>query len=53
MRDYELYVPRDCCASNTVAENRHALAQMETVLKADIRTSPRLDLAALAKGKGR
>jgi nicotinamidase-related amidase len=53
MRDYELCVPGDCCASNTVAENRHALAQMKAVLKADTRPSSRLDLAALAKGRDR
>lgn len=50
MRDYTLVVPSDCCASNTVEENRHALAQMKAVLHADTRPSARLDLAALAKG---
>src|ERR687886_637103 len=35
MRDYRLYVPSDCVASNDPAENEHALKQMETVLKAD------------------
>jgi len=39
MRGYELVVPRDCVASNTVRENRYALDQMGTILKADTRAS--------------
>lgn len=50
LRDYRVVVPRDGCASNTPDENRHALAQMEKVLKADTRPSSRLDLEALARG---
>lgn len=48
MRDLRLFVPADCVASNDAAENRHALAQMRAVLKADTRPSTALDLAALA-----
>jgi nicotinamidase-related amidase len=44
MRDFELCVPADCVASNTEAENRLALEEMRTVLKADIRDSSELDL---------
>jgi nicotinamidase-related amidase len=44
MRDYELFVPRDCCASNDTASNAFALAQMAKVLKADVRASMELDL---------
>ena len=48
MRDYGLFVPSDCVASNTEAENRGALEVMRKVLKADIRPSTELDLAALS-----
>jgi len=51
MRDFYLYVPRDCCVSNSAEENEHALDQMEKVLKADIRPSPELDFKALLKRK--
>jgi nicotinamidase-related amidase len=44
MRDYKLFVPSDCTASNTDEENEHALAQMENVLKADVRIAGELDL---------
>lgn len=47
MRDFHLYVPRDCVASNTKEENRLALQQMEKVLKADVRPSEELDLVEL------
>jgi nicotinamidase-related amidase len=49
MRDFHLVVPADCVASNTEDENRHALEQMRTVLKADTRTSDALDLEALKR----
>jgi nicotinamidase-related amidase len=42
MRDFELFVPADCVASNSKAENTHALKQMQEVLKADIRPAARL-----------
>ena len=47
MRDFRLFVPRDCVASNTEEDNRDALEQMQLVLKADIRPSDEIDLAAL------
>lgn len=47
MRDYKVFVPSDCTASNTEQENEHALAQMENVLKADITIAEELDLKAL------
>jgi nicotinamidase-related amidase len=47
MRDFHLYVPSDCVASNTVEENEHALELMEKVLKAEIRPSTELDLEEL------
>ena len=47
MRDYKVYVPSDCCASNEASDNDHVLSLMEHILKADIRPSSELDLAAL------
>ncbi|HZM99897.1 MAG TPA: isochorismatase family cysteine hydrolase [Pyrinomonadaceae bacterium] len=47
VRDYKLFVPADCTASNSVEENEHALAQMENVLKADISIAAELDLKAI------
>lgn len=38
MRDYEVVVPGDCIASQTVARNRRAIEHFERVL--DIRTTP-------------
>ncbi|HEY0004986.1 MAG TPA: isochorismatase family cysteine hydrolase [Pyrinomonadaceae bacterium] len=44
MRDFHLYVPADCLASNTPEENEHALELMKTVLKANATPSTELDL---------
>jgi nicotinamidase-related amidase len=49
MRDYRLFVPGDCVASNTEEENRHALGQMSQVLKADTRASVEMDLEAIVR----
>lgn len=49
MRDFNLIVPGDAIASNSEEENRHALEQMRIVLKADIRPTSELDLAALKR----
>jgi nicotinamidase-related amidase len=48
MRDFKLFVPRDCTVSNTEEENHYALRQMEQVLKADLTPSDALDLRRLA-----
>jgi len=48
MRDFKLFVPADCIASNTEEENRHALEQMETVLKADTTIATELDLQKIS-----
>ena len=48
MRDFKVFVPEDCVVSNTEEENRYALKQMETVLKAETSPSPELDLKALS-----
>ena len=49
MRDFKLFVPADCSASQTKEANDYALKQMEEVLKADIRESGQLDFAALGE----
>lgn len=51
LRDFRLIVPRDAVASNTKAENDHALGQMERILKADTGPSAEIDLAALASDR--
>ena len=47
MRDYHVVVPRDCVCSDTEQNNRDALEQVQTTLKANIALSSELDLAAL------
>jgi nicotinamidase-related amidase len=49
MRDYHLYAPADCVASNEVENNRIALELMDRVLKADIRPSTDLDLDSICR----
>jgi nicotinamidase-related amidase len=44
MRDYELYVPSDCIASNIKEDNDRALLLMENTLKANTQESSELDL---------
>jgi nicotinamidase-related amidase len=47
MRDYHLIIPADCVASNTVKDNNSALELMQKVLKADIRSSTKIDFRKL------
>lgn len=47
LRDYKLFIPADCVASNSQAENDAALRLMEKVVKADITPSTALDLDRL------
>jgi nicotinamidase-related amidase len=49
MRDFNLVVPSDCCASNEPEENQHALEQIRKVLKADTTPATALDLEALKR----
>jgi nicotinamidase-related amidase len=42
MRDLRLFAPADCIVSNTVAENNHALRQIESVLKGKVVPSTQL-----------
>lgn len=48
MRDFKVFVPADCIVSNTEEENRHALKQMENVLKADTTIATELDLQKIS-----
>jgi nicotinamidase-related amidase len=48
LREYTLYIPCDCVASNTREENDAALRLLSKVVKADVRPSTELDLARLA-----
>jgi nicotinamidase-related amidase len=47
MRDLKIFVPCDCVASNTEAENEYALQLLKKVVKADIRPSTELNPKAL------
>ncbi|SFD62592.1 Nicotinamidase-related amidase [Bacillus sp. 491mf] len=44
MRNYQLYVPEDCIASNCDQDNKHALRIMQTTLKANTSSSFHLQL---------
>jgi len=46
MREYKIFAPADCIASNTAADNDHALRQLKTVLKGDVAVSTRLKFRA-------
>jgi nicotinamidase-related amidase len=47
MRDYRVFVPRDCVAAIPTPDNEHMLAYIERVLKADVTPSAELDLDEL------
>jgi nicotinamidase-related amidase len=47
MRDLRLFIPSDCVASESEAENRYALQLMQKVVKADIAPSTELDFGRL------
>jgi nicotinamidase-related amidase len=46
MREYKIFAPADCIASNTAADNDHALRQLKTVLKGNVAVSTRLRFRA-------
>jgi nicotinamidase-related amidase len=52
LREFRIFVPSDCVASNDARQNREALKLMERVLQADIRPSKKLNLPALKKWPG-
>ena len=43
-RDFKIFVPSDCVASEEKADNEYALKQMQQVLKADIRPANEIHL---------
>ena len=49
MREYEMYVPRNCTAAPSSEERDKALSYMEDVFDVDTRASDRLDLEALSE----
>lgn len=49
MRDYHLYVPSDCSASEEDENHSHALKQMVRLLQADITPSTELDINQLVR----
>jgi nicotinamidase-related amidase len=51
MRDLRVIVPSDCVTALTPAAHRAALAQMRSVLKAQVVASASLDLARLARSR--
>ncbi len=51
MRDFDLVIPQDCIASESEADNHHAIAYMSKVLKADTRLSTEIDFDAVARQK--
>jgi nicotinamidase-related amidase len=53
LREFELYVPRDCTASQLPKENTKALQYIGRVFKADTRPWKALDLAKLRRAGGR
>lgn len=52
MRDFHLLIPADCVASADADENRHALAHMQRVLKADTRPSGEINFDNLKRESG-
>jgi nicotinamidase-related amidase len=52
MRDFKLFVPSDCSASQSEEDNENALKQMERVLKADVRPAGELNLTAMKTKHG-
>ena len=50
MRDYRLFVPSDCVASDPQRDNESALRHMQKVCKADTTPSTALDLERLVTG---
>ena len=53
MRGYHVLVPADCVAARKPADRARSLGLMRRALGADTRPSPRIDVDALAKTRGR
>jgi nicotinamidase-related amidase len=53
LRDYQLYVPRDCVAANTRKLSEDALEQISTILKAETRPSIEIALDKIVNSRSR
>ncbi len=51
MRDYNIIIPSDCVASNTLRENEQALAEMKKTLKTTVMPSAKINFSALMRGQ--
>jgi len=51
MRGFNVIVPSDCVAAESMEDHTHALRQMERLLKADVCPSERLNLEALLRNR--
>lgn len=51
MRDFDLVIPQDCIASESEADNNHAIAYMSKILKADTRLSTEVVFDTVVKQK--
>jgi nicotinamidase-related amidase len=51
MRDFHLFVPSDTTVSLSPEDNKHALQQMEKVLKADVSQSSQLNLEEMKNAR--
>jgi nicotinamidase-related amidase len=49
MRDFRLVVPSDCSAANTKQDHEHALDQIRSILKADIRPAAEIPFDELKR----
>jgi nicotinamidase-related amidase len=49
MRDFKLFIPRDCVAANEEKTNEETLKYLERILKADTRASTEIDFKKLQK----
>ncbi|TLS35016.1 cysteine hydrolase family protein [Pseudalkalibacillus caeni] len=47
MRDYNIYVPSDCSASNEQEDNEYALRLMENIMEANTEEESKLDLVEI------
>lgn len=47
VRDYRIFIPSDCVASNTPSDNKAALKLMKRILQADIRPSAKINFGRL------
>jgi len=52
MRDFKIFVPSDCLASEKPEDNEYALQQMQQVLKADIRPGNEIKVEEIRRRSG-